>query len=150
MWRLDLRGDLHAPSDRAETKIVAIFLPDPTPLAVGATGNIDEDGNAAASPFAGWGCETSQDGSDACYYAISPGTTVTLTPIDTTARRSSAGASRNARARASARSSSTRSCAASWGRSVPMNLSVIVERSSGEGTVRAGRSTVPHRLRSQL
>jgi RTX calcium-binding nonapeptide repeat (4 copies)/Divergent InlB B-repeat domain len=69
-----------------DTEINAIFLPDPT-LAVGVTGNFDVAGNpAAVTVSAGVDpCRTSQDGSDACFYPVAPGATVTLTPINTTA-----------------------------------------------------------------
>jgi RTX calcium-binding nonapeptide repeat (4 copies)/Divergent InlB B-repeat domain len=67
------------------TDINAIFLPDPT-LAVGVTGNIDDEGNpAAVTVSAGDDCETSQNGGDACYYPVAPGDTVTLTPKNTSA-----------------------------------------------------------------
>jgi hypothetical protein len=63
----------------AETEVTAIFLPDPTPLAVGVTGN---GTSVTVSP--GGECRTSQDGTDACYYAVTqavtPGTEVKLTP----------------------------------------------------------------------
>lgn len=59
----------------AETKVDAVFLPDPT-LAVGVTGN---DAAVTVSP-PGEECRTSQDGGEACYYAVTPGSTVTLTP----------------------------------------------------------------------
>jgi RTX calcium-binding nonapeptide repeat (4 copies)/Divergent InlB B-repeat domain len=69
-----------------ETNLTAIFLPDQTLLAVGVTGNIDEDGNpAAVTVSAGDDCQTSQNGGDACYYAVAPGSTVTLTPKNTSA-----------------------------------------------------------------
>ena len=59
----------------AETKVDAVFLPDAT-LAVGVTGN---DAAVTVSP-PGDECRTSQDGGEACYYAVTPGSTVTLTP----------------------------------------------------------------------
>jgi hypothetical protein len=55
----------------------AVFLPDPT-LAIGVTGN-----NAAVTVSPpGDECATSQKGGEACYYAVKPGDTVTLTPKD--------------------------------------------------------------------
>jgi Divergent InlB B-repeat domain len=61
----------------AETDVVADFLPDPA-LAVGVTGN-----EAAVTVSPGGAlplCETGQNGSEACYYSVTPGGTVTLTP----------------------------------------------------------------------
>jgi hypothetical protein len=59
----------------ATTKVDAVFLPDAT-LAVGVTGT-----NAAVTVSPpGEECSTSQDGGEACYYAVKPGDTVTLTP----------------------------------------------------------------------
>ena len=70
----------------AETDFAAIFLPDQTLLAVGVTGNIDDGGNpAAVTVSAGDDCQTSQRGGDACYYTVAPGSTVTLTPKNTSA-----------------------------------------------------------------
>jgi RTX calcium-binding nonapeptide repeat (4 copies)/Divergent InlB B-repeat domain len=67
------------------TDINAIFLPDPT-LAVGVTGNIDVNGTPAAVTVSPGGvCESSQNGGDACYFGVAPGSAVTLTPINTTA-----------------------------------------------------------------
>jgi RTX calcium-binding nonapeptide repeat (4 copies)/Divergent InlB B-repeat domain len=67
-----------------DTEITAIFLPDGTRLAVGVTGNVDpETGDRAAVTVSPGGeCRTSQDGGDACYYVLTPGSTVTLTPIN--------------------------------------------------------------------
>jgi RTX calcium-binding nonapeptide repeat (4 copies)/Divergent InlB B-repeat domain len=63
----------------AATEVAAIFLPDPTPLAVGVTGN---DASVTVTP--GGECRTSQGGGDACYYAVTqgvtPGTEAKLTP----------------------------------------------------------------------
>lgn len=57
------------------TEVVGVFLPDPT-LAVGVTGN-----NAAVTVSGVVDpCETSQNGGEACYYRVTPGSTVTLTP----------------------------------------------------------------------
>jgi hypothetical protein len=57
------------------TEVVGVFLPDPT-LAVGVTGN-----NAAVTVSGVVDpCETSQKGGEACYYRVTPGSTVTLTP----------------------------------------------------------------------
>ena len=56
------------------TTINALFLPDPA-LAVGVTGN-----GTAVAVSAGVDCESSQGGGDACFYAVTPGSTVTLTP----------------------------------------------------------------------
>ena len=58
------------------TDINAIFLPDPA-LSVGVTGN-----GTAVGVSAGVDCESSQGGGDACFYAVTPGSTVTLTPKD--------------------------------------------------------------------
>jgi hypothetical protein len=68
-----------------DTEITAIFLPNPTPLAVGVTGSwdFDTDSGAAVTVSPGGVCYTNQrDGGDACYYAVTPGDTVTLTPIN--------------------------------------------------------------------
>jgi RTX calcium-binding nonapeptide repeat (4 copies)/Divergent InlB B-repeat domain len=56
------------------TDIDAVFLPDPT-LAVGVTGN---EATVTVSP--GGVCNTSQGGSEACYFPVERGSTVTLTP----------------------------------------------------------------------
>ena len=63
-WRLPARSVWPAPT----TKVDAVFLPDAT-LAVGVTGN---DAAVTVSP-PGDECRTSQDGGEACYYAVTPG-----------------------------------------------------------------------------
>ena len=69
----------------AATKVVAVFLPDPT-LAVGVTGNvIDENTKASVDVSAGGPCVTGEDGLDACFYPVALGDTVTLKPINTPA-----------------------------------------------------------------
>jgi hypothetical protein len=59
------------------TVVSATFLPDPT-LAVGVTGN-----DAAVTVTPGGDqpvCNTGQNGREGCYYSVTPGSTVTLTP----------------------------------------------------------------------
>jgi hypothetical protein len=57
------------------TDVVGVFLPDPT-LAVGVTGvNAAVSVSGSVDP-----CETSQNGGESCYYRVTPGSTVTLTP----------------------------------------------------------------------
>jgi hypothetical protein len=67
------------------TEVVGVFLPDPT-LAVGVTGNWDDatqSGAAVTVSPPGDVCYTNQrEGGEACYYRVTPGSTVTLTPIN--------------------------------------------------------------------
>jgi hypothetical protein len=61
----------------ASTEVIASFLPDPT-LAVGVTGN--QTAVTVSPGGAQPQCETGQNNGEACYYAVTPGGTVTLTP----------------------------------------------------------------------
>ena len=50
------------------------------------TGNVvDPDKAAVKVSVAADPCVTAEDGKDACYYPVTPGSTVTLTPINTSA-----------------------------------------------------------------
>jgi hypothetical protein len=63
------------PLSEAVTRVEADFLPNPT-LAVGVTGS-----NATVTVSPGDDeCQASQEGGEACYYRVTPGSTVTLTP----------------------------------------------------------------------
>jgi hypothetical protein len=110
----------------AATSVVAVFLPDPT-LAVGVTGN-----NASVAVSAGVDCETSQNGGDACFYSVTPGSTVTIRPNDVQGSTFVGWSVPECPGTGECRvvvDSQLRSVVATFS---PMNLNVIVE---GNGTV---------------
>jgi RTX calcium-binding nonapeptide repeat (4 copies)/Divergent InlB B-repeat domain len=119
----------------AETHVAATFLPNPT-LAVGVTGT-----EAAVTVTPGGEqprCETSQNGSEACYYSAAPGSTVTLTPTDVQGSTFVGWSVPECPGRGQCNvvvDSQLRTVVATYS---PIHLTVLVERGTGNGTVTSG------------
>jgi hypothetical protein len=117
------------------TDVVATFLPDPT-LAVGVTGN---DTAVTVSPGGAQPlCETAQNGAEACYYSVAPGSTVTLTPNNVQGSTFVGWSVPECPGTGECKvvvDSQLRTVVATYS---PMHLSVLVERGSVNGIVTGG------------